>query len=272
MTLATDAALTSTESTTSPRLPHTAARPEGRSDEDLLRAVRGGDSRAFGDLWRRYAASVRSLALTLTRGSASAADDLVSEAFARTLSAIRAGRGPSDSFRAYISIVIRHLNSEDFRRHSRAEPIGTSAEVEPYAEPVRHPAHDNGSEDARLALRALGALEADDYDILWRALVVEQPTDQIGEALGIGQHTVRVRVTRARERLRQTFIAQHLSQGDTGECSQSRAQMAGVVRDAVGAPRRKRVEAHVERCASCAEAMAEAREVNQLVESGRAHR
>lgn len=68
------------------------------SDAELIVGARGGDTDAFGELYRRHVDSARAAARALTR-SHSDSDDLTSEAFARVLRALQGGGGPDVSFR-----------------------------------------------------------------------------------------------------------------------------------------------------------------------------
>src|SRR5262245_26895645 len=79
------------------------------SDDDaaLIKAVRDGDPIAFGALYERHVASVRHLAYRLCTNSIDV-DDVVSEVFANTLRAIKAGRGPDDDLHSYVLTTTRH--------------------------------------------------------------------------------------------------------------------------------------------------------------------
>ena len=75
------------------------------SDDELVLATRAGDSRAFGVLWARHSPAALRAARSIT--SSIDPEDLVSEAFAKTFSAIRNGGGPTDAFRPYILAAVR---------------------------------------------------------------------------------------------------------------------------------------------------------------------
>jgi RNA polymerase sigma factor (sigma-70 family) len=82
--------------------------PHQLSDPELIAAVRGGDVDAFGPLYTRHVEAARRLARGLARDQAEA-DDLVAEAFAKLLTALRGGGGPNLAFRAYLLTTIRNL-------------------------------------------------------------------------------------------------------------------------------------------------------------------
>src|SRR5262245_55809116 len=77
----------------------------GPSDAELIARVRGrpadpASADAFALLYARHRDAAGSLARQLARSPADA-DDLVAGAFARLLEVLRAGRGPTEAFRAY---------------------------------------------------------------------------------------------------------------------------------------------------------------------------
>ena len=64
------------------------------SDSTLIEQSRAGDTGAFAILHDRHEGSAKALARRMSR-SAADADDLVNEGFARVLSALQRGKGPT---------------------------------------------------------------------------------------------------------------------------------------------------------------------------------
>ena len=107
--------------------------PAGRTDAELIAAVRAGDRAAFAQLYERHERAARRMARQLS-ASPHDVDDLVAEAFARVLDMLSAGRGPDSAFRAYLLTAVRNGMyerarrnrrlelSEDMGRHDRASP------------------------------------------------------------------------------------------------------------------------------------------------------
>ncbi|HEY3607597.1 MAG TPA: sigma-70 family RNA polymerase sigma factor, partial [Pseudonocardiaceae bacterium] len=93
---------------------------QGPSDAELIDAVRGGQVEAFGSLYERHVSAAYNLARQLARSRAES-DDLVSEAFARVLDTLRAGRGPDSAFRAYLLTSLRHVAYDKTRRDRKVE-------------------------------------------------------------------------------------------------------------------------------------------------------
>ena len=77
-------------------------------DDDGNRASRAGKS--YGELYVEYAPVARRLALSMVPPDV--ADDIVAEAFARVLAAIRAGGGPNHAFRGYLLAAVRNLAND----------------------------------------------------------------------------------------------------------------------------------------------------------------
>lgn len=92
---------------------------QGPSDAELIDAVRSGQVDAFGSLYERHVSAAYNLAMQLARSRAES-DDLVSEAFARVLDTLRAGRGPDSAFRAYLLTALRHVAYDKTRRDRRS--------------------------------------------------------------------------------------------------------------------------------------------------------
>ena len=75
-------------------------------DAILIERTRAGDEHSYSELYRRYEYSAFRLARHL--GRREEADDVVNEAFARVLDLLQRGKGPTESFRAYLFTTIRH--------------------------------------------------------------------------------------------------------------------------------------------------------------------
>lgn len=74
----------------------------------LLQAVRDGSTAAFGILYARYRPVALGVALrSLSSSDASMAEDVVEVAFIRVLTALRNGKGPVDTIRAYLTTTVR---------------------------------------------------------------------------------------------------------------------------------------------------------------------
>ena len=92
---------------------------DSRDDTELLDAARRGETEAYAELYRRYRPAARSAAASL-RVPRCEREDVIEEAFANILAALRKGRGPSESFRPYLVAAVRNITFSRSRAHGRA--------------------------------------------------------------------------------------------------------------------------------------------------------
>src|SRR5207248_3347704 len=103
------------------------------------------------------------------------AEDLVAEAFARVLDALRAGRGPDSAFRAYLLTTLRHVAYDKARRDRRLElapDVTVVAAVEKVSVPFRDTAV--ASLEQSLAARAFARLPERWQAVLWHTEIEGQ--------------------------------------------------------------------------------------------------
>src|SRR3954454_15859037 len=89
-------------------------------DAELITRVRAGDLAAFGELYDRHHQAALRYARHLTRSTADA-DDTVSEAFTRILTALGTGNGPDVAFRPYLLTVVRRTHLDRLRANGRED-------------------------------------------------------------------------------------------------------------------------------------------------------
>lgn len=205
--------------------------PRAPSDTELLSAAARGDDTAYGTLCSRHEAAARRLAAQLTRHGN--VDDLVRDSFQRVLQAVQAGGGPHSAFRPYLYSTMRR------------DKLDTGLES-----------------DQRAAWRAWESLPDESRTLLWHLVVEEETPAQVAPLLGLSADAVSSRAVRARERLRQAFLMQHLARADNEECRAMRAKLGSYVRNALSARDTAAVEAHLAQCADCSQALAELRDVD----------
>src|SRR6478672_5924724 len=81
-----------------------------------------GIGRSYGELYVEYAPAARRLALSMVPPDA--ADDIVAEAFARVLAAIRRGGGPDHAFRGYLLAAVRNAANDWIAARRRVTVMG----------------------------------------------------------------------------------------------------------------------------------------------------
>ena len=233
------------------------------SDAELITAVRAGDDDAFATLWRRHEAAALRLARQITNPSN--AEDLVSESFARLLRVLRQGGGPDGAFRPYLFSTLRRLNIDNARSYGQrisltdddnaleGEPSSSAADV----------AALNAENSA--AWRAWASLPESSRTLLWHLVVEEETPAQVAPLVGTSANGVSSRAVRARERLRQAFLQQHVAEAADEDCRWARARMGEYVRDALSARDRTAVQAHLDECDKCRAVLFEITDVNQTL-------
>jgi RNA polymerase sigma factor (sigma-70 family) len=181
-------------------------------DEDLMLEVRNGAGETLGVLFDRYHAPLFNFYSKLT-GDRTLSEDLVQEVFLRILR-YRQTYQPGTPFRAWIYQIARNARVDHYRkspRHITFEP-----EMAP---PVMPKDSAQQSEEAALLHRALMQMSEDKREILILSRFQELKYEEIARLLGCELGTVKTRIHRAIQELRQTF--KQLERGMVGRDANS---------------------------------------------------
>ncbi|GAA0423276.1 RNA polymerase sigma factor [Leifsonia naganoensis] len=175
---------------------------ETLSDVDLLALTRADDECAYGELWSRHVRVGLAVARRVTHHFD--ASDLVSEAFARILRAIRNGSGPREEFRGYLTTTIRAIAA------SWAKGIRTTVDLDSVPEQAMDDERLNAVEDLdsrhRVAV-AFRALPERWKAALWYSTVEGRSNTEIGKILDLKPTAVAMLTLRARAGLRKEWDA-----------------------------------------------------------------
>jgi RNA polymerase sigma factor (sigma-70 family) len=168
------------------------------TDEELMLQVRNGAGETLGVLFDRYQAPLFSFYCKLT-GDRSLSEDLVQEVFLRILK-YRQSYQPGTPFRAWIYQIARNARIDHFRK---ARP---QTELEPEMLPSVRPT-DSAQEQQEAALlhTALMRLPEEKREVLILSRFQELKCEEIARLVGTEITTVRVRIHRALQELRQIF-------------------------------------------------------------------
>lgn len=167
-------------------------------DEDLMLDVRNGAGETLGVLFDRYHTPLYNFYSKLT-GDRTLSEDLVQEVFLRILK-YRQSYQPGTPFRAWIYQIARNARVDHYRKtpkHITFEP-----EMAPAVMP-RDSAQQ--SEEVELLHRALMQMPVEKKEILILSRFQELRYDEIARLLGCELGTVKTRIHRAIQELRQTF-------------------------------------------------------------------
>lgn len=228
------------------------------SEESLLRGARTGEPDAVARLYADHLTSSRRLATILA--GAEAADELVSEAYARVLGQLRAGGGPTTNFRAYLHTAIRNLHRDTFRR-TREVPASdrpwllddTESPIDDLIEGL----------DANGATAALASLPGTWQQVLWHLEVEGRKPAEVADLLATTPAVVSSLVYRAREGLRRAYLDQYAGPAPRDpHCRWTRARLSQYVRDDLSSRAATKVADHLAGCAACASSHAGMAQLN----------
>ncbi|WP_344262946.1 RNA polymerase sigma factor, partial [Actinomadura napierensis] len=222
-------------------------------DADLAAAAGAGDERASDELYRRHHAAVLGYARGLVRDQ-HLAEDLASEAFARTLAALRQGGGPREACRPYLYTVVRNA-AVDWARTDRRTVV--TDQVTEWAAGPPDELPDVDELDA--LVRAFRSLPERWQTVLWHTVIEDEPVQRVAEILGMEAGAVAQLAFRAREGLRQAFLA--ASCEGHPDCAEFTAQLAASVRRP-GRRRSRALRRHLESCPRCRRTAEEMADLN----------
>jgi RNA polymerase sigma factor (sigma-70 family) len=240
------------------------------TDAELIAAVRAGTrgGAAYARLYARHAGPARRLAAVLARDRADA-EDLVAEAFTKVLATLRAGRGPDTAFRAYLLTTLRHACYDRAQWERRVELTADLTRYERRPADGGHGGADGlASLERSYAVRAFRRLPERWRRVLWHTEVDGEKPAQIAPRLGLSANAVAALAYRARERLRQMYLQEHLTAAGTPACHWTTDRLGAHVRRGLARRDRTRVERHLSGCAECRSRCAEVAVVNTYCGGG----
>ncbi|HEY5886904.1 MAG TPA: sigma-70 family RNA polymerase sigma factor, partial [Acidimicrobiales bacterium] len=223
-----------------------------------------GDADAYGQLYLRHEPAATSLARYLTR-SKHEADDVVADAFARVLRAIRGGAGPTEAFRPYLLTAVRRTvwRHSDEVAHTRLAATEDEAEMIDLRLAVEPEDHS----DEGLVLRAFQELPERWQLVLWHTEIEGQPPAAVAPLLGLSANATAALAVRAREGLRQAYLQAHLQARPADTCRFSVEHLGSFVREGLGKRDTAKVEAHLDECAECRELQSDLGSLNKALRS-----
>ena len=231
----------------------------GESDEQLTDRARQGDQSAFGELYRRHRKAAESTAWCLLR-SKSDADDIVSDAFAGVLSALRNGRGPRDNFRGYLLACVRN----GCRSRRTPTVLVDESQLERWNPAVEDPER---YVEADTVARAFSSLAPRWQQTLWMTEVEQLHPTEVSERLDLTPNAAAALTHRARQAFAEAYLAEHVVVATGKECRKVAALLPGYVRHQLRDLQQATVERHIVNCQLCARAVDDLRDVNASLRS-----
>ncbi|MDK1472993.1 sigma-70 family RNA polymerase sigma factor [Streptomyces sp. 549] len=259
---------------------------EGRSDGDtgaedppvgdteLVSRMRGGDTAAYDELYRRHAEAVRRYARTCCR-DADTADDLTNEVFARTLQAVHSGKGPQTAVRAYLLTAVRHTAAawgRTARREHLVEDFALFAGSAVASQASEADTLDLGADvramheaEQSMVVQAFRTLPERWQTVLWHTTVEDASPQDVAPILGLTANATAVLAHRAREGLKQAYLQAHVSQSLTsgGDCARYADRLGAFARGGLRVRAERGLRKHLEECSRCRVAAMEVKDVNE---------
>jgi len=170
----------------------------GATDGQLVRRVQEGDREAFGELVDRYRDMVYGLGYHLT-GEFEAARDLAQEAFIQAYLRLAQLRDP-EKFAGWLRHIVLNVHRSQ-RRRREVVTVALEAEAQP---PIANP---EPSEIEAVVREALSRLREPERLALTLHYINGYSHAEIGGFLGVRRETVKTRLARARQHLREEVMA-----------------------------------------------------------------
>lgn len=218
-----------------------------RSDGQLIALVRGGNSRAFDELYRRHRAIAIGTAHNILDNS-SDVEDVVADSFAYLFSKLREGHGPDSFFRGYILTAVRRNCYARNRASSRTRLSETDEVLD---RPVVDPDRLIEEFESVAIVKAFSQLPERWQSVLWYLDVEQEPTQTVAARMGMTANSVSALVMRARDGLRAGYLQQHMVIEQDPACKSYVTKLAKYAAKTLSLPVRTKVENHLNVCGHC---------------------
>jgi len=174
-----------------------------RADEDIMRDVRDGNLQLLGSLFERYQVPLFNFFLRQTWDRA-LSEDLVQDVFFRILKFRQTYRGDTP-FTTWMYQIARNVRVDNFRKRkpesAMNEELASSADTRP------SPAEQfQVNEQADLLRRAMARLPEDKRELIVLTRYQNLKYEQIAQLLDCQTGTVKTRVYRAVQDLKQLYL------------------------------------------------------------------
>lgn len=223
------------------------------TDVELLEAVRGGDTAAYGTLYQRHSSAACSLARQLAHDE-DTVEDLVVETFAKVLELIRRGGGPASGFRPYLLASVRRYAATGVADLADGDSLYVDPELA-------------GLERAPLA-RAYLSLPERWRTLLWHVEIEGDRPGDTGPLLGLPGKAAADLARRARQGLREAYVRLHLLESrPRDECRPILLTILRYLDNGLPKQEARDVDGHVAECIDCRSVFLEMADLTQGLRS-----
>jgi len=174
------------------------------TDENLMIAVRNGDVEKLGILFDRHHRALFDFFARMT-GSRAPAEDLVQDVFFRMLKYRETFRNDS-RFKAWMFHIARNARFDHFRKHQGETLLPDNFTDFVESRSILPPQELEQQQHAQILERAMYKLSEEKREVLVLSRYQDMKYEQIAEVMGCEVGTVKVRVHRALNELRDIFM------------------------------------------------------------------
>ncbi|MFC4222700.1 sigma-70 family RNA polymerase sigma factor [Lysinibacter cavernae] len=223
--------------------------PSGETDAQLLEDYRAGDESAMTALYSRYYAMAISHTYRFV-GTKAEAEDIVSEAFAKVMQAIRNGKGPTASLWWYLVTAMKSVALTPRRGPEAA--MAVDSEMLELLSGDEQSGPESRDEHPAL-MTAFRALPQRWQEVMWYRDVEGLSMKEAGEAMRISSSALGALHTRARQRFRVEYVRASAGEFSAEACQPFYSQLPEYLDAPAGDPAFADLEAHLASCEACAE-------------------
>jgi hypothetical protein len=173
------------------------------------------------------------------------------------------GGGPDVGFRGYLLSTIRRLDLDRRKSaYARVRLTGDEAALDVRVAAGAGDVVHEREEEHGAAVRAWASMPESSRALLWHLVVEGDSRSTVARLLGTTPNGVSNRAARAKEKLRQLFLQQHVRDATDEECRWARSQLGGHARNALPVTTNADVDAHLQHCVKgCPEALTDLHDV-----------
>lgn len=220
---------------------------QGQSDAELVEQVRSGQLASFEKLYDRHRSAARHVA-SAQADNAADVDDVVADAFAYILHSLAAGKGPDTFFRAYLLTAVRRIAHKHNQAATRASVTGDNFVLDSTHVDIDQVISE--FESSAIA-GAFATLPTRWQEVLWYVDIEGMKPAAASPLLGVTPNAISSLVLRARERLRQAYLQNHVGSAVGEVCEEYSNQLGAYARNGLGSRSMGKVRAHLDTCAKC---------------------
>jgi DNA-directed RNA polymerase specialized sigma24 family protein len=245
---------------------------ENLGDDQLVRAVRAGDTNAFGELYVRYARKAHHAALHLvdSHDGNEDSEDLTAEAFAALLEQLLTGNGPVLRFWPGLlaqlrAAMLRTVTHSDIPLTGQ-EGIAGGCLSDAQLESARR------EREYTLVLDAFASLPTRPRTLLLRLVIRGSSVEVVAAALRTDVDLAAKAASTATEALRVAYLQAHVPSSLSPACAEPASRLAAWLCGHLARQPCEQVSRHVADCSFCRQATSELTDLRQRMRTRRPRR